>query len=267
MSAAERAMGRLTARRGERVLGILTLVAMAVSLLLSLVVSPPDVEQGPVIRLMYVHVPAAWLAYLSFAVVLVGSVAYLLTRKVRWDRLAAASAEVGVLFTFLTLVVGSIWAKPVWGVWWTWDPRLTTTAVMFLVYVGYLAVRRLTDNPSKRARWSAVVGIVGFVNVPLVHLSVRLWRGEHQPPARLLGVPDLVPSMAAALLVAIGAFTLLYLYLIALRLRVGRLEDRALAEALSPRVGVPVRALLGEDDVQPVEDAGAVPAGEAAGRG
>jgi ABC-type transport system involved in cytochrome c biogenesis permease subunit len=139
MSAAERAMGRLTARRGERVLGILTLIAMATSLVLSLVVSPPDVEQGQVIRLMYVHVPAAWLAYLSFGVVLLGSVAYLITRKVRWDRLAAASAEVGVLFTFLTLVVGSIWAKPVWGVWWTWDPRLTTTAVMFLVYVGYLA--------------------------------------------------------------------------------------------------------------------------------
>jgi heme exporter protein C len=244
MSAAERAMGRLTARTGERVLGVLALAAVGVSAGMSLVVSPPDVEQGELIRLMYVHVPAAWVAYLSFAVVFVASLAYLKTKRTRWDRLAAASAEVGVVFTALTIVLGSIWAKPVWGTWWTWDPRLTTTAIMLLVYLGYLAVRRIPDNPARRARWAAVVGIVGFADVPIVHLSVRWWRSLHQAPARLLGVPDIAPAMGAALGIGFLAFTLVYLYLMAVRLRVGRLEDRVMAEVLSPRVGQPVEVLL-----------------------
>lgn len=236
MTTGERAMAKLTARGGERVLGVLALGALGAAALLALVFTPREAVQGNVFRLIYVHVPTAWLAYLAFAVVLVGSVAYLVTKKIRWDRLAAASAEIGVLFTALTIVLGSLWAKPVWGTYWTWDPRLTTTAIMLLVYVGYLAVRRLPDNPAKRARWAAVVGIVGFLDVPIVHLSVRWWRGQHQPPARLLGVPDMAPLMGAALVVSVVAFTVLYLYLMALRLRVGRLEDRLLQEVLAPRL-------------------------------
>ena len=242
-------MGTMTARRGERVLGILAVAALAVSLVMSLVVSPADAEQGNLIRLMYVHVPAAWVSYLAFGVVFVASVAYLKTRRTRWDRLGAASAEIGVLFTALTIVLGSIWAKPVWGTWWTWDPRLTTTAILLLIYVGSLAVRRLPDSPARRARWSAVVGIVGFVDVPIVHLSVQWWRSLHQAPARLLAVPNLTASMGAALGIGFLAFTAVYLYLLAFRLRVGRLEERALAEALSPRLGQPVERLL--DDAQP----------------
>jgi heme exporter protein C len=264
VSAAERAMGKLTARPGERALGFLALAAAIASAVLSLVVSPPDAEQGSLIRLMYVHVPSAWVAYLAFGVVFVASLAYLITARTRWDRLAAASAEVGVLFTALTIVLGSIWAKPVWGTWWTWDPRLTTTAIMLLIYVGYLAVRRLPDNPARRARWAAVVGIVGFVDVPIVHLSVRWWRSLHQAPARLLGVPDLAPAMGVALGIAFLAFTLLYLYLIALRLRVGRLEERVVAEALSPRVGQRTEELLaeagGSQVSRSVEKEGGVPA-------
>jgi heme exporter protein C len=245
-------MGRLTARSGERVLGALAGVALAVSAILSLVVSPPDHEQGEAIRLMYVHVPAAWLAYLAFTVVFVASIAYLLSKRVRWDRLAAASAEVGVLFTALTIVLGAIWARPVWGVWWTWDPRLTTTAILLLIYLGYLSVRRLPDNPVRRARWAAVVGIVGFIDVPIVHLSVRLWRSQHQAPARLLGVPDLVPLMATALFVSVLAFTLIYMYLLTLRMRVGRVEDRVAAEALAPRVGASAEALMNPGEARPV---------------
>ena len=262
MSAAERAMGKLTARPGERALGFLSLAAVAASAVMSLVVSPPDVEQGSLIRLMYVHVPSAWVAYLAFGVVFVGSVAYLKTRRTRWDRLAAASAEVGVLFTALTIVLGSIWAKPVWGTWWTWDPRLTTTAIMLLIYVGYLAVRRLPDNPARRARWAAVIGIVGFLDVPVVHLSVRWWRSLHQAPARLLGVPDIAPAMGAALGIGFLAFTVLYLYLMALRLRVGRLDERVVAEALSPRVDQPVDVLLADEAPAPgqAEEAKEVPA-------
>src|SRR5439155_1848113 len=193
-------------------------------------------EQGNLVRLMYVHVPAAWVAYLSFGVVFVASVAYLKTSKTRWDRLGAASAEIGVLFTALTIVLGSIWARPVWGTWWTWDPRLTTTAILLLIYLGYLAVRRLPQGPRRRGRWAAVVGIVGFVDVPIVHLSVRWWRSLHQAPARLLDVPDVSPMMGAAPGIGFLAFTIAYVYLMAVRLRVGRLEDRAMAEALSPRV-------------------------------
>src|SRR3989442_9720056 len=237
-------MGRLAARTGERWLGILAAAGVIATVVMGLWVTPPDAEEGNVFRIIYLHVPAAWLAYLSFLVVLIGSVAYLVTRRTRWDRLAAASAEVGVLFTGLTLVLGSIWAKPVWGTWWTWDPRLTTTAVLFLIYVGYLAVRKLPDSPARRARWAAVVGIVGFVDVPIVHLSVVWWRSQHQAPARLLGVPDIAPVMGAALGVGFMAFTVLYLYLMVVRLRVGRLEDRVVAEALSPRLGQPADALL-----------------------
>jgi heme exporter protein C len=190
-------------------------------------------------------------SYLAFGVVFVASVAYLRTKRTRWDRLGAASAEIGVLFTALTIVLGSIWAKPVWGTWWTWDPRLTTTAILLLIYIGYLAVRRLPDSPSRRARWAAVVGIVGFVDVPIVHLSVEWWRSLHQAPARLLAVPNLTASMGAALGIGFLAFTMVYLYLLAFRLRVGRLEERALAEALSPRLGQPVERLLDDADHEP----------------
>jgi len=242
-------MGKVAARSGERILGWLALAALAATTVMSLVVSPPDAEQGQLVRLMYVHVPAAWLAYLAFGIVFVSSIAYLKTKKARWDRLAAASAEIGVLFTALAIVLGSLWGKPVWGTYWTWDPRLTTTAVLLLIYLGYLAVRRLPDSPTRRARWSAVVGVVGFLDVPIVHLSVVWWRGLHQgPTVRLLGAATIAPLMLAALLTGVAAFTLVYLYLMALRLRVGRLEDRAVAEALSPRVGRPVEALLSEEE-------------------
>jgi heme exporter protein C len=245
VKAIDRTIGKLGARGGEAVLGWLALGSLAATAIMSLVVAPPDAEQGNVQRLMYIHVPAAWLAYLSFAVVFVASIAYLVTKKSRWDRIAAASAEIGVLFTALTIALGSLWGKPVWGTWWTWDPRLTTTAILLLIYAGYLAVRRLPDSPTRRARWAAVVGIVGFLDVPVVQLSVTWWRGLHQgPTVRLLQAPTIAPIMLAALLVGVLAFTLTYLYLIVLRLRVGRLEERAVAEALSPRLGQPAEELL-----------------------
>jgi hypothetical protein len=152
MKLAERTMARLTGRRGERALAVAALVGLAASAVLSLAVAPPDAVQGQVQRLMYVHVPAAWLAYLAFGVVFVASVAYLKGGRTRWDRLGAASAEVGVLFTALTIVLGALWGKPVWGTWWTWDPRLTTTAVLLLIYLGYLALRQMADSPAARPR-------------------------------------------------------------------------------------------------------------------
>jgi heme exporter protein C len=236
MKRSERMMARFTGRRGERALAGAALAGLAVSAVLSLRVAPPDAVQGDVQRLMYVHVPAAWLAYLSFAVVFVASAAYLVTSRSRWDRLAAASAEVGVLFTALTIVLGALWGKPVWGTWWTWDPRLTTTAVLLLVYLAYLALRQMADSPRRRARWSAVLGVVGFVDVPIVHMSVVWWRSLHQAPTVLRpGAPTIAGSMLTALLVAVAAFTVAWAYLVAVRLRVGRLEERAATEALSAR--------------------------------
>jgi heme exporter protein C len=240
MDLAAKSFGTATSRSGERVLGVLAAAAFAVSMVLSLVVAPPDAVQGEVQRIMYVHVPSAWLAYLSFFVVFIASIAYLRTSRIRWDRIAAASAEIGVLFTALAIALGSLWGKPVWGTWWTWDPRLTTTAVLLLIYVGYLAVRRVTDNPTRRARWAAVIGIVGFIDVPIVHLSVIWWRSLHQGPTVLrLGGPEIHGTMLLALLVGVAAFTLVYAYLMTLRLRVGRLEERAAREALSPQLGAP----------------------------
>ena len=206
-------------------------VAIALSLATALtfaLVSPPDDTQGDLVRIMYVHVPAAWLAYLAFFVTFIGSVAYLITRHLRWDRIAAASAEIGVYFTGLAIALGMIWAKPTWGVWWTWDARLTLTAIMFFVYLGYLALRRTTDDPVARANRSAVLGIVGAVQIPLVHFSVVWWRTLHQPPSiiRPDGPAIQDPMMLIALIVGVLAFTVVYVSLMVKRIELIHLEDQ-----------------------------------------
>lgn len=233
------------ASRAERGIRWAAVVVLGGGMLYGLAGAPPDAVQGDVQRLMYVHVPAAWVAYLAFAVVFGGSVAYLRTGRTRWDRLAHASAEIGVLFTALTIVLGSLWGRPVWGTWWTWDPRLTTTAVLLIIYLGYLAVRRLPESVERRGRWAAVVGIVGFVDVPIVHLSVVWWRTLHQPPTVLrLGKPTIAGPMLGALLWMVAAFTLLYVALMLQRLRIRRIEERValepLARAMTEAVPTPV---------------------------
>jgi heme exporter protein C len=181
-----------------------------------------------------VHVPAAWLAFMSFGVVFLASVAYLRSGQIRWDRMAVASAEIGVLFCSLTLLLGSLWGRPVWGTWWTWDPRLTTTVVLLLIYVGYLSLRKVADSPSRRAHWSAVVGVVGFIDVPIVHMSVVWWRSLHQEATVIRpGAPTMEWHMLAMLLFAFVVFTVGYGYLMAVRLRVGRLEDHAATAVMS----------------------------------
>jgi heme exporter protein C len=180
---------------------------------------------------------------MSFGVVFIASVAYLKTGRVQWDRVGVASAEIGVLFCALTILLGSLWGRPVWGTWWTWDPRLTTTAVLLLIYVGYLSLRKVADSPTRRARWSAVVGVVGFIDVPIVHESVVWWRSLHQQATVLrLGAPTIAGSMLATLLLAFVAFSLAYGYLMAVRMRVGRVEDRGalpVTELSTPRARRP----------------------------
>jgi len=205
----------------EKFLGILALAAMLVGSYVGLAVVPADAAQGNVQRLMYVHVPAAWLAFLAFFVVFVMSVLYLIQRDERWDRVAASSAEIGVVFTVVTLLLGMMWGKPTWGVYWTWDPRLTTTAILLAIYVGYGALRSFAEDGEKRARWSAIVGVIGFANVPIVYMSVTWWRTLHQPPSSPRSV---APDILWTLMLNLAAFTLVYVYLMVRRIRFAKLE-------------------------------------------
>jgi heme exporter protein C len=181
------------------------------ALISALWLAPPDAVQGQSQRLMYVHVPAAWVAYACFAVVVVGSIIHLVTGSTGWDALARAAAELGVGLTALTIVVGSIWGRATWGVWWAWDARLMTTLALLAVYVGYLVLRRLAPDRETGARRSAVLGVLGFALVPVVHFSVVWWRTLHQPPTILSPDPHtpIAGSMAATLAVSVLAFTLL----------------------------------------------------------
>ncbi len=214
------------ALRGPRIRPYLagaSILAGAVALFMALVWAPPDVNQGDLQRIMYVHVPAAWLAYLAFVVVFLASVAWLWGRWPLADAIAVASAEIGVMFTGLALVLGSIWAKPTWGVWWTWEPRLITTAVMFAMYLGYLLLRSLSSDFERRATRAAVVGAIAVLNVPIVHLSVTWMNALHQLPSVLRpGPPALDGRMLTTLLVAVGAMTVLYAYLMVVRVSIER---------------------------------------------
>jgi heme exporter protein C len=229
-------------RRVAAALGWSALVALGVLAVLGLWVAPPDAVQRDAQRLMYVHVPAAWLAYLAFGVTALASLLYLWprTRSAVWDRIAGASAEIGVVFTGLTLVLGSLWGRPVWGIWWAWDARLVSTAVLFFLFVGYLALRRI-PGPGRATR-CAIAALIAFVDVPIVHFSVDWWRTLHQEgtvfneelKANIHG------TMAFTLFWGVLAFTLGYVYLLDRRYRLEALEEgreeRELEEAIAERV-------------------------------
>lgn len=207
-----------TVRR--RWLEILAVVAVAAGLFRAMTVEA-DVVQGDVQRIMYVHVPSAWLAFLAFAVTVFGSVAWLRTRNRKWDRLAASSAEIGVVFTGLAIAAGMIWARPVWGQFWTWEPRLVTTALLFFIYLGYLALRRAVIDPEQRARRSAIMGIVAFIQIPIVYESVNWWRSLHQTSSR----NSIDTPLRITLLLGVLAFTVMYAALLRRRLELARIED------------------------------------------
>jgi heme exporter protein C len=227
------------ARLATRVLGAAALIGVAWLVAFGLGFSPADADQRESVRILYVHVPAAWLAYLAFIVTAVASAIYLFSKRhaMGWDRLAGASAEVGVLFMGITLVSGSLWGHISWGVYWTWDSRLTTTAFLFVTYVGYLAVRGLGGSHEQRARRSALVALLAVLEIPLVHFSVRWWRPLHQGESVASGKLD--GLMLFSLFVGLVAFTLLYVWLVMHRQRVLALEDAAddlqLEQALAER--------------------------------
>jgi len=207
-------------------LGIVTWLSVAAALVLIFFYArEADASMGGQLqRIFYFHVPAAWAAYLGFGIVFLASIAFLRTGSARWDLVAEASAEIGVVFTTLVLITGPIWARPVWGTWWQWDARLTSALVMWLTYVGYLFLRGLALDPERAGKPAAVLGIAGFVNVPIVHFSVQWWRTLHPRGPTVadlsrdsgLGSPEL-----AAFFVSLVAFTLLFALLLALRVRLG----------------------------------------------
>jgi heme exporter protein C len=213
-------------RNGNRI-GLLATALLAVGAYLALSWSPPDVRMGQDVRLLYLHVPTIWTGYLAFTIALVASLMFLWKKDLKWDNLALASAEIGVVLTALAIVVGAIWGKLTWGVYWTWDPRLTTTAVLLVIFVGYLLLRALTEDQWTRARISAVVAIIGFIDIPVVHFSVLWWRSLHQGPTFLqpnLGDPTMDDRMELTLIVNTVAYTVLFAFLLSKRLRLARLE-------------------------------------------
>jgi heme exporter protein C len=212
-----------------RILGFAALIAVVVATFVALRVVPPDVNQGDAQRIMYPHVASAWLAYLSFGVTALAGIGWLWKRDLRFDAVALSGAEIGVIFTAFAIWGGMMWGQPVWGVMWQWeDPRLTTTALLLALYVGYLLLRRLTDDPERRATRAAIVGIIAALDIPIVHFSVEWWRGLHQTAT--FGSPDRALNPAApmafvgTLLLMLGAFTLTWTYLMIRRYQLARGE-------------------------------------------
>lgn len=190
----------------------LSLVLMIAALYLIFIYVPTEETMGVVQRIFYFHVPLAWVSFLAFFIVFLGSILYLWKRNSKWDIMASSSAEVGAVFTTLFLITGSIWAKPIWGVWWTWSPRLTTAMILWLIYLAYLLVRAYASDDQRGARFAAIVGIIGFIDVPIVALAITLWRTQH--PGPVVFTNGLAPPMLLTLLVSLAAFTALYLILV-----------------------------------------------------
>ncbi len=205
--------------------GILATILVPISLYMAFVYAPTEATMGPVQRIFYYHVATAWNAFLFFGAVAVCSGAYLYTRNERWNQAARTAGELGVLFTSLTLIAGSLWARPIWNVWWTWDPRLTTTLILWFIYVAYLLIQSGGAQSERQRRFGAVFGIVGFLDIPLIHFSARLWRSIHpvviQPDD--IGMPV---EMFVTMMAAVVAFTALGLWLWERRFAVESLKER-----------------------------------------
>ncbi|MFN0072320.1 MAG: cytochrome c biogenesis protein CcsA [Chloroflexota bacterium] len=206
-------------------LGALTVLSMSLALLAAFFYAPMERSQGQVQRIFYIHLPIIWLAYLAFFIVFLSSGLYLWKRRDAFDHLAHASAEIGFLFTSLVLVTGSLWARPIWGTWWSWDARLTTTLILWFIYGAYLTLRGVMPHDRQAARYCAVLGIVGFIDIPIIHQSVVWWRTLHPQSIVLAeGGPAMPPAMLQTLGLALMAFSFLYVWLLLERTRLERMR-------------------------------------------
>ncbi len=220
-------MNQEESRDGFFLIG-LTAAAILAAIIAIYIYVPTEKTEGAVQRIMYFHVPCAWISFFAFFVVFVCSILFLWKKEREWDIYAHASAEIGVVFCSLVLITGPIWAKPIWGAWWVWDARLTTTLILLLIYVAYLMLRGQTDAGSMRARYAAVLGIVGFLDVPLIHFSVLWWRAFHPLPKVV--TPEgfgsgMQTPMLITLFISLGAFTLLYFTLMGQRVQQEKMKD------------------------------------------
>lgn len=202
--------------------------AVAITYIRAIFFTPLEAIQGPAQKILYLHAPSAWVAFLAFALVGLASGLYLWLREERLDRIAESSAEVGVMFTTVVLVTGPLWGKPVWGTWWTWDARLTLTLFLWFIYLAYIVLRGAVDDRAMRARYSAVLGILGALLIPFIHLSVYLFRTLHPQPILMKpGAPSLPGEMLVTLLLAFASLTLLYVALLRARYRYAVERDGA----------------------------------------
>ena len=224
---------RGTGSRGTFILGAITLAALALGLYLALVSSPPDENMGDAVRIMYLHVPAATMAYVGCGITTLGSIVYLWKRSTWWDVTAASAAEIGLVFTVLTLVTGMLWGRPTWGVYWVWDARLTSTAMLALLLVGYLAVRRVQADPATRSKRAAIVGLLLVPNVVIVNRSVTWWRSLHQGTTILNTLqPKIHDQMAFTLVYCLAVGVLVFAWLLVHRWRLAWLEEQVEAHDL-----------------------------------
>jgi heme exporter protein C len=211
-------------------LAALTAILFAIGLYLSFFVAPPDYQQGETVRIMFVHVPAAWLAMFGYALIAVASLGTLIWRHPLADVAAKAAAPIGATFTLIALVTGSLWGKPMWGTYWVWDARLTSMLVLFLLYLGLIALWQAIEEPGRAGRAAAILGLVGAINIPIIKFSVDWWNTLHQPASIVrLGGPTIDSSMLTALAVMAGAFTLLFVLLHLMAMRAEILRRRVLA--------------------------------------
>jgi heme exporter protein C len=211
----------------------LTLILLGIGLYLSFFVAPPDYQQGETVKIMFIHVPAAWLAMFGYTLIAVAALGTLIWRHPLADVAAKTAAPIGATFTFVALVTGSLWGKPMWGTYWVWDARLTSVLVLFLLYLGLLALWQAIEEPGRAGRAAAILALVGAVNVPIIHYSVVWWNTLHQPASVFrMGGPSIDPSLLAPLLVMALAFTLIFilLHLIAMRAEILRRRVRALQQ-------------------------------------
>ena len=198
--------------RLDILLGFLVFIGMSFALYMALIGAPTERTMGHIQRIFYFHVGAAIAGLTAFAINFIASLMYIIRKNRWWDNLALAAAEIGILFFVMLLITGSIWAKPVWFVWWTWSPRLTSSFILCLLYAAYLLIRKSFEDPDRKAMVAAVFGIIAFVDAPLGFFSIRWWRDIH--PSPMLETGDLAPSMRPAFLVCVIVFQILLLYLL-----------------------------------------------------
>ena len=210
--------------RAAQILGGATALSVLAMLYMALIYAPTELTQGPAQRIFYIHIGSAIITYVAYAVTCVASIAYLWRRGEAWDMLARASAEVGLLLNTILLLSGAIWGKAIWGTWWSWDARLTSTLILWFIYAGYLMLRAYGGNTPQIARSAAVVGIIGVIDIPIINQSVRWWRTLHPAPIVERANPALPPEMLQAMFVALLTFLILYAFLTVQRFRVEQLS-------------------------------------------